>query len=706
MKLVQYVLISVILYLSTKVLAQEESFEHFKIVDKEKLHSLYGDVFVGLKSSDIELKDDNALYRSILNEYSNTYESIGQRQAANVLNDRNISVFGGLNNIGIKYSKDFLDFSIIAGRTVAPDLFSDDKWIVTDEFTIDINASKLLSNLKDQGVVDFSEKQYAAFAGVSFKRTFRSVHFADSYASGLTMHFDKLFLSFQKFTNKEYLNLSEYEFLQKEDFISLKAGAIAGAPIYGPIVGSAGVLASYESLSRVDIQAVHDNEKTSAHEKLRISMEKTKSASVGISASIGLEFLKLLRMTLLKYDFTYELEDSKKTYLSFYEQDYERLKKDSYYAAQVDRILKFRKSDLYVLKDNIVSLEQRKTEKKESKYSLLFWGGQKEASTQQIEIVKEGSVHRFFKHYFEKIKYKQNIFSRLVSVLVKSLLKLDTVINKDSSDSKKVIVEYSADENLIESKGDVDMKTEEKVSIGFSHNFFTSSTQGRTKKSQKKVALEILNNYSGVDPLAIKLFERDQIVGPVKINGDYKINRDGLNYLLSFKQSDLKNRYYSMCGAKSKGIFKWFRNLFNNCLHKMNNSSKKFYTEWALNDFTGDLYTYCKNKTKKYRFFKRSRKRRKCMEEYSYRNNPSDLAQVPLWRLKDIIQTIYLEHKNKTQILSFFGHNNVFYYGNFQAKTSSGSPFVSYFNEGRFDGLGVVDNFRRENNLRSPASLD
>ncbi|WP_372654253.1 hypothetical protein [Halobacteriovorax sp.] len=705
MKLVHYVLISVVLYLSTKVLAGEK-FEHFQILDEEKLHSVYGDYSFGLKSSGYELANDNVLYRNILNEFSTTYDSIGQRQAANVLGGQNTTVFGGLNNIGIKYSHDFFDFSVIAGRTVAPDLFSDDKWIVSDEFIIDINAAKLLTNLKDQGIVDFSEQQYAAFAGISFRRTFRSVHFANSYMEGLTLHFDKLFLAFTKFSNKQYLDLNEYEFLQKEDSLSLKAGAIAGAPIYGPIFGSAGVLASYETLSRVDIQSIHDEEKSTEKEKLRITMEKVKSASVGVSASIGIEFLKLIQMTLLKYDFSYTLEDAQKTYLTFYEEDYEKLKKDTYYSQQVERILNGQESDIYALRNNIVSLEQRKTEQKESKYGLLFWGGQKEASTQQIEIVKDGNVHRFFKHYFEKIKYKQNIFSRLVAVLVKSLLKLDSIINKDSSDSKKVIVEYSADENLITSEKDIDMKKEESVSIGFSHNFFTAKTDTVTKKSHKKAALEVLNNYSGVDPLAIKLFEQDQLIGPVKINGDYKINKDGLYYLLGHSQSEMKARYESMCGAKKKGVFKWFRNLFNSCLNEMKTASNKFYTEWALNDFTANLYSYCNNKTKRYRFFKRSRKRRKCMEEYSRKLESQDMAAVPLWRLKDIIQTIYLEHKNKTQILSFFGYDNVYYYGNFEAYTSEGSPFITYFNEGRFDGLGIVDNFRRDNNLRSPASMD
>ncbi|WP_127715926.1 hypothetical protein [Halobacteriovorax sp. HLS] len=702
MKLLQFILLFSLFSSSVFAIGQ---FKHFKITDAAKLESLYGQNTISNKGfSDLDLADDNPLYREILTELGQTYDQIGLRQSNAVINGNDVSVFGGLNNVGIRYSKSFVDFSINLGRTVAPDLFSD-KWIVTDEFTISIDASKLLSNLKEEGTIDFTEAQYAAFAGVSFKRLYRTVHFANSYTEGLTLHFDRLFLGFMKFHNKDYLNLGHYEFIQKEDYLSFKAGGIAGAPIYGPITGSIGVLASYEKLSRVDVEAIHPDERSSDEEKIRISFEKTKSASVGVSASIGAEFLKLLQVTLLKYDFTYKLEESKKTYLSFFESDFEKLKSDSYYASQVERILKGKKADLMALKKNIVSHELRKTQQKNSKYAVLLWGGQKEAKTQQIEISKDGKVKRFFRHYYEKIKFKQNVFSRLMSILVKSFLKLDSVVNKDSSDSKKIVIEYSSQEDLVASKEDIDTSEEEKISMAFTHNFYTYKTDGKRRAKHKKAALDILYKYSGVDPLAITLFEQGHIIGPVSIKSDYKVNRDGIDFFLKHSPSQLEGLYRQMCSAKSKSKFSWFRNLFNSCLRKMKVSSKRFYKEWELDDFSASSYQKCKRISRKYRFFKRSRMRRACMEKLAKRELNRDLKIVPLWRFKDLAQTIYLEHKNKIDIFNFYGTRNVFHYGHFKANRTDSIPFVSYFDEGNFSGLGVVDNYRSSNNLRSPSSV-
>lgn len=701
MRLLQFV-ISFIFLLSSSFAAS--NFKHIQVTDEDKLNTIYGSQSVGKGFGDLDLAEDNPLYSQILNELGQTYDEIGQRQANAVLNDDDFSVYGGLNNVGIRYSKEFVDFSINVGRTVAPDLFSD-KWLVTDQFTISIDASKLLTNLKDQGTIDFSEAQYGAFAGVSFKRVYRFVHFAESYSEGLLLHFDRLFLGFLKFQNKDFLNLGHYEFIQKEDSLSFKAGAIAGGPIYGPISGSVGVLATFEKLSRVDVEAIHPDERSDDDEKLRISFEKTKSASVGISASIGVEFLKLLRITLLKYDFSYKLEESRKTYLSFYESDYEKLKKDTYYAKQVKRILKGQKADLMSLKRNIVSLEQRKTEQKNSKYGILLWGGQREAKTQQIEIAKNGEVKRFFRHYYEKIKFKQNIFSRLMSILTKSFLKLDSIVNKDSSDSKKVVIEYSSKENLVNSKKDINMTEEEKLSMSFTHNFYTYKTDGKRRSKHKKAALDILNRYSGVNPLAIKLFQQDAIVGPVKIKSDYKVNKEGMDYILKHSKKKMTSLYKGMCSKNSRSKFRWFRNLFNGCLRKMKKSTKRFYTEWEHDDFSSKSLKTCERKVRRYRFFKRYRMRKKCMRSMAKRELSRDLKIVPLWRFKDVAQTIYLEHKSKADIFNFYGTANVFHYGHFKATKQNGFPFVSYFDEGNFTGLGVVDNYKSKNNLRSPASV-
>jgi hypothetical protein len=78
---------------------------------------------------------------------------------------------------------------------------------------------------------------------------------------------------------------------------------------------------------------------------------------------------------------------------------------------------------------------------------------------------------------------------------------------------------------------------------------------------------------------------------------------------------------------------------------------------------------------------------------------------VPLWPLKNLSQDLVNNINNKTYYYNLFGIRNVFFHGVFSATTSSNTDFVTYFHEGEFKGLGVVDNYMREQNMRAPASV-
>ena len=209
-----------------------------------------------------------------------------------------------------------------------------------------------------------------------------------------------------------------------------------------------------------------------------------------------------------------------------------------------------------------------------------------------------------------------------------------------------------------------------------------------------------------MNPLAITLFEQGSILGPVSIKSDYKVNKAGMDYILKHSKNKMTKLYKSMCSKHSRSKFSWFRNLFNGCLRKMKKSTKRFYTEWEHDDYTSNFKNACDKKVSRYRYFKRHRLRRKCMKNFAKRELSRDLKVVPLWRFKDVAQTIYLEHKSKADIFNFYGTPNVFHYGYFKATKQNGVPFVSYFDEGNFSGLGVVDNYKSKNNLRSPASIE
>jgi len=708
MKLVQTVLIAVIFYMSAKAFAGEHKFTSFTMKDPQKLKSLYDGSDQGISTKGLVIPtpvivddNENPLYRQILNEMQGQYEDIGRRQATRAL--ENGKLYGGLNSIGFRYAKSFADFDINLKRQLAPDLFDDTRWIVTDVFTISISASKVLSNLKEQGVIDYTEKQYGLYAGVNFKREIKYVHFADSYTEGLVFNLDKLFLSFSKFKGKDFLKLAPYEFLQKNDYISASVGGIFTAPVYTGVSVKVGAMAKYEQLAKTDIQAIGPDDAANVGERYRVSYEKTKSVTAGVSASVQLDFLNLLQISLLSYDFDYTLSESRKTYLSFYDKHIDDLYGDTALSHNIERLFHSKKVDLDILAPYIVSHEIRKTENMNSKYLVFLFGGQRTQKTQQIEIVKDGVAKSFFRHHYEKIKYKQNVFSRFMAIIFRSFLNMNTVVNKKASDTKKMSIEYDNERDLMARKEDIDVSSkEEKLSISMERLYFAAKTKGRSKK-YKKYALKVLEDYSGADPSVIKLFRNDFLVGPVKISSQFKIGKEGIHYFHGLSSSQIYKQIRNMCSSSKFS----FRNIFGGCKSKVSKAYEKYLVEWTHNDIQSKDYKKCKKYKKRRRWSRRFRRHfmKKCTLALSKKSSKGSLKDVPLWRLKSFTQTMFEQSKSKVDLFAFYGIYNVFSYGKFEATNTMGQPFKSYFNEGKFRGLGVVDSFMRNNQLRTPASV-
>ena len=72
---------------------------------------------------------------------------------------------------------------------------------------------------------------------------------------------------------------------------------------------------------------------------------------------------------------------------------------------------------------------------------------------------------------------------------------------------------------------------------------------------------------------------------------------------------------------------------------------------------------------------------------------------------KDFLTQYYKKAGNLTALQLLFGQENTFIHGKLQAKTSMGTPFNTTFSSGQFRGLGVIDNFKRQDGSRAPASI-
>ncbi len=647
----------------------------------------------------------NNLYQQILDEMNQEYEHIGKREAQRVLSNRTTTVTGGLNSIGLTYRRPFVDFSISADRSLAPDLFDAKRWIVTDTFSIYIDASRVLSNLKDQKIIDISQQNLAAFAGIVFKRSFTWVHFAATYEEGLTTHFEKLFLPFAAMQFNNIANLSSNELIFKEDSLSMKMGGIVSAPLYTGINAMGGVLAKFTKLAKVEVVSTPST--TGGGDEIHFSYEKSKSAMTGLSVGVQADFLKILRITLFSYEFSYELSSSYKIYLNIRQNDLREMVPGNPVAMEISQLLKNREGDLNILAPYVISEEKKIAQTVNHKYNFLLLGGAKSSKTQQIEVTTNGRVKNFFRHYFEKVKYTEDFMSRLFASVIYAITNTEASAAKLASDTKRVTIEYDSEKNLLENHEDLNIKdNEQKLSLTFNAEFNTKKSTGMSGKKYLDRAVYLLSHYSNVDPLAIEMVKRESLTAPFLITGKYEVNLEGIRYLNSQSVGGVFDHLNTLCNEFPRNKFFNFRNLFDNCRRSLQNDYINYFKDLSHDKVTAVVINSCESKSKRY-FFSPSKKRaflKSCLSQVTYKDR-EDWVEIPLWTLKNFSTNIVNTSYTKTDYQNLFGTQNVFFYGNFDAQTADGRDFTTTFHEGEFKGLGVVDHFMRQENLRSPASV-
>lgn len=685
-----------------------DDFTYLRVNDAERLEKAY-EVGAGNSIDPISSGiNQNNLYQQIFDELNLEYESIGKREAQRVLNNR-LSVTGGLNSIGFSYRRPFIDFGLTIDRNLAPDLFDDKRWIVTDTFTVHIDASKILGNLRDQRVIDMSQENLAAFAGVVFNRTFTWVHYANSYEEGLMRHFEKLFMPFSALTFNHIRNMGPNEMIFKEDSLSFRAGGLVSAPLYSGISGSAGVLAKFEKLSKVEVVSAPKSSETTEN-MVRINFEKSKVVSAGAALAIQADFLKILKLTLLSYDFSYELESSYKIYLNIKQQDLGEMSIQHPVAMEIQQILKNREGDLETLAPYIISEEKKKSQSMAHRYNFLLLGGQKSSKTQQIEITKEGRVKTFFRHYYEKLKYTEDMLSRLFASFLYKLMDVDIGAMKLASESKKVTIEYDSDRNLLESHEDLDIKGagsgEQKLSMTFITDYRTQKTKGMLGKKYRDRAKFILERMSGVNPIALTMIENDQLRAPYQVTGKYQINVEGIRHFNSLEIGVAFDYLDGLCNEYPKAKFINFRTLFDNCRRSLQNDYVDYMKDLSHDRVSADEIDRCEKKSLKY-IFSPSKKRafvKNCLAALNLKT-PEQWTDIPLWNLKNFANNMAANCHSKVHYFNLFGVQNVFFWGTFNARTENGADFTTNFHEGAFKGLGAVDHYMRVENLRSPSSI-
>lgn len=698
MMIIQRLFLIVFLVLGTKAYA----FENFKVNE--------GALATSESLKGFDLIDESPLYSEILNYLEIHSQDIADREMRIIDEGRNMSVWGGMNHIGINYAKGFGSFSIELKREVAPDLFHDTRWLVTDTFNIYIDATHVLSKLKDDEVIDISEKNLAAFAGLTFKRSYTQIHFADDYQRALGFNLDKLFFSFRNFRNLEALNIGPDEFIKKEDSFSLQAGGLATAPLTTGLGAHVGALLKYQTLSTTTLHGVAEAERSYPEERVRVSVEKEKVKSLGATAGLVADFMGILQVTLLKLDFTYSLQESFKTYLSFNENQIASLDQYEGLTAELRHIFKGQDFNRNVIAPFLVSEEQRKKENSEFRYNILLFGGRKSKQTEHIQLTKDDIHKSFFRHNFEKITYLENVFSRLFNIVIKSFLKVNSIVNKAVSETKNVRMEYQSEENLLQTKEDLIFEEKnEKLSINFIREFYAY----KLKKLSRKKLVSMMDNFSGIDPQIINQIEQGQLEKSVEFSSLYSLGHDAMKHFHELSTAQVYDIFDHACESQRSGIKGFFSRLFKTCERKLKKAYDYYQVEWRVKDYTGSVYKSCENSFHSYkrrRGYVSSRKKRlflqSCMQRISPKSTAERQKELPVWQLARLSTELEKRIPSKNYYFQLFGYPNVHVHGEISGLDHQGFQFQHFYREGIFKGVGIVNNYKKNKGLRAPASVN
>ena len=592
---------------------------------------------------------NSPLYEKIAQALAGHYESIGKEQTGPLVLNHNMGG-GVLNFSGFTWNKPFANFRLYVNRQLSPDL--NDSWLVHDTFVVAIDATTLLSNLKEADLIEIAEEGIAAFAGVSFLREYKYTHVAKTFLEGLQSDYSKLFLAFTKFNPQSVLSLGPNQLLRQTDKFSFNAGGVVNIPTGGVLSGRAGVLVSTAYETETTIHLLGDTDFPKEGEFLRLGIQKSVDKSAQAHLSLQVDFYNLLKITLLSSELEYSYGLTNKTNLSFYEKDRKLLTLSSNHRNEFASLLKGKAEEVNNFKENIVSAEERINENLNSRFSALLFGSLKKKETEQVKIVKDGVEKIFFKHYAESVKFVQSLWSRLFGIVINKLFDWNPGVANAAESKKKLAIEFEYMKELGEAKVD----SSEKFSVTLSSSYQASKTHRWWHGHYRRQAREHLKTMTNLDPKYEKMVNDRTLRGPLEVSSKITVLSMGLDHFNFIDENFAFEQFSQMCENRNE-------NRERRCFRLL----KRKYLSYMA---------------------------------YFHKYGISDLM-----RFKAFIGSYFKRIRDYKDLHVLFGAPNIFLSGEFSAQTNKGLPFTTYFKEGEFQGIGVIDSFIREGVSRAPANI-
>ncbi len=618
--------------------------------------------------------EESLLYEQIRDQMEASHQQIGLAEVSELDRINRQFNLGTSTFAGFSWQKPVGSVQIYADRQVTPNAFTEDEndvWLVTDTFTIEIEATTFLEKLKEAGVVD-AGTDIGAFAGLTFKRVYRYDHYAKDYMTGLSVDFSKLFLPFLIFNAQGVEKMGDKEIIKRQDLWTAKAGGlITTPPLYG-LSFSAGVLAEHAFEAETSMQALQNPDPSA--QAMIMNVWSKSSTIAGATATLQLDFFKLLQITLLRYDLSYEYAKGKNYVLSMNKNDMNHVKNNADELAEWKGILRGRR-DVKHLEPYVVRLDEVTSEAIETHGSVLLWGKISKNKIEQKRVIKDGKVHTFYKSYASNVRYVQNLLSRFINAIIYKLLKLPMGTKNVAIYSKNVILQYEDSHPQSTNQDILRVQNEEKFSFSIVQSYEAHGISKAYEKKYKEDVMWFVDQFTTLPKDWPERIKRGEIKGPVRVESDLKVEKAGFLYFAALSADSVFGSIVNVC--KSQKLAEWTAETTRGKLLKETpkTNAEKCVKKVGLN----------------YLAFR---------EDYA-----ANFKAPSLRKFKDFLTQYYKTTENITALNNLFGLENTFISGRLSGKFSDGVIRSIPFANGQFRGNGVIDNFLRANQGPSPASI-
>ena len=614
--------------------------------------------------------EESLLYEQVRAHLETAHSEIGLREVTQ-LDFLNRQFNMGADNVsGFSWQKPYGVVHVHADRQVTPNLFGVN-WLIQDTFTFDVEATSFLEKSNEAGVTSMSDLEIGAFAGITFKRVYTYYHYANSYTEGLRADFSKLFLPFLKLNQAGISRMQHEEIIKREDNWTARAGGVITTPPYSGFSVSGGVLAQFAYQNLISIQ--HNIDRDIDSDKIRLSAKGKKTASIGVNLSLQADFLKILKLTILNYDLTYEYAQSKEFTLGMTTAEWEKVNSDRNLKRELSSII-HGYGTVKALEPYVIGLDEAESSALQQRGSLLIWGKLAKNKTEQVRVIKDETVRVFYKSYSQSMRVVQNIFSRLFSAVVYKIFKLPMGTKNAALYNRQVNLEFEATHPQASNPTFSRIDSTDQFSFIINQSYEASRTDRWIDKKFKNDVIWFIDAFTTLPKDYKAIIRSGQLKGPILIESNLLVEKAGFDHLLNSSENKVFGDIARVCGSQrgeswmDEGVRKNYLKRVQMgpelCVQKIGHAYKDFKTDY--------LNSHLK---------------------------PS------LAKFKKFLTKYYKKSDSLSDISTLFGEGNTFIHGQLKATTSQDTEFVTNFSTGQFRGLGVIDNYKRSIGSRQPASI-